>query len=469
MFSPTMQTERRWPSELRATVSLAVPIACGQVGQMLMGLTDTVIVGHLGPTPLAAVAFANTLTSTLMVFGIGVLTSISVIGSQEHGAGHARAMPRILRTAVWVSLLLGAVLVAILQSLRPYLGLFHPPLDVLNSANGFLEVIGWSLLPLTGYFGAKLFCEALGRATAPMWFLFGGVLLNIGLALGLVFGWCGLPALGLVGSAWATLISRWCTFVVTLAYALRLAGVGLRTLSPSWHDVPLASALLRLGLPVGFQYFSEVAAFNFGAIMMGWIGTAALAAHQIAISCAATTFMVPLGIAQAVSIRIGHAVGAGDRRRARLIGLTGIGLSALVMLAFAVSLGVGRSIIAHAFNGDPEVLSLATTLLLIAGLFQLGDGVQVTAAGALRGLSDTRMPMLLAYLFYWGLATPVAYVAAFILRLGAPGIWIGFATGLSVAAGTLTWRFLRLTRPGRLVVRTSRVEEGIEGGDGVSA
>ncbi|HEY0791681.1 MAG TPA: MATE family efflux transporter [Chthoniobacterales bacterium] len=448
MFNPTMQMEPRWSSELRATVSLAVPIACGQVGQMLMGLTDTVIVGRLGPVSLAAVAFANSLASTLLVCGIGVLTSISVVGAREHGAGNAGAMAPLLRAAVWVSLLLGLVLVGVLQALRPHLGSFHPPPEVLSASDGFLAVIGWSLLPLTGYFGAKLFCEALGHATAPMWFLFGGVLLNTALALGLVFGWWGLPALGLVGSAWATLISRWCTFGVTLAYAVRLAGGRLRTLVPSWRDGPLGCKLLWLGLPVGFQYFSEVAAFNFGAIMMGWIGTAALAAHQIAISCAATTFMVPLGISQAVSIRIGHALGAGSRRRARLIGLTGIGLSAAVMLGFAAILGVGRADIAGAFNADPDVLAPATTLLLIAGLFQLGDGIQVTAAGALRGLADTRVPMLFAYLFYWGLAIPVAYVAAFHFQLGAPGIWIGFAAGLSVAAGVLTWRFVRLTRPG---------------------
>jgi MATE family multidrug resistance protein len=206
-------------------------------------------------------------------------------------------------------------------------------------------------------------------------------------------------------------------------------------------------------LPVAFQYLGEIAAFNFGAVMMGWLGTNALAAHQIAISCAALTFMFPLGIAQAVAVRIGHAVGGRAFRRVPVIGFTAIGLSAVLMLVFAGILGFGRHAIALAFNADPQVVSLAGQLLLVAALFQLADGVQVTAAGVLRGLADVRIPMLLGYLFYWAVAVPLSFLAAFPFEKGPVGIWIGLATGLLLAAITLTGRAFVLTRPGSLSAR----------------
>ncbi|MBV9489866.1 MAG: MATE family efflux transporter [Verrucomicrobia bacterium] len=436
-----------WKAEVKATVSLALPITGAQVGQMLMAITDSIIVGHLGALPLAAVAFANTMLNAVMVPGIGVLTAIGVVGSREHGAGNVSAFPAVLRATFWLSVLLGVCLAAGMSLCQPLLSSLQPPEEVFQAARPYLSVAGWSLLPAMGYFGGKIFCDALGRPTVPMWFLFGGVMLNLVLALVLVFGWFGLPALGLVGSGWATLVSRWFTFAATTLYALSLARAGWRTLLPAGLEWHLLSRLLCLGMPVALQYLAEIGAFSFAAVMMGWIGTVALAAHQIAISCAALTFMFPLGISQAVAVRIGHAVGQRALGRIPLIGLTGIGLSAALMLISASVLGIGRREIALAFSTDPQVVSLAGALLLIAGAFQLADGVQVTAGGALRGVGDVRLPMLLGYLFYWGVAIPVAYLLGFAYGKGAVGIWIGLAIGLLVAAGTLSARFILLTRP----------------------
>lgn len=443
-----------WRAEVRATVLLALPIVFGQAGQMLMGLTASVIVGRLGAIPLAAIAFANTILTTLIVFGIGLLTSIGVVVSREHGAGNLNARPRILRAAFWLSMSLGTGLAVGVNALQPCLGVwFQPPADVFEAAQPYLSVVGWSLLPATGYLGAKIFCEALSRPLAPMWFLFGGVTLNLILTLILVFGWFGFPALGLAGSGWATAISRWFTFAATTWYACSLTGESWRTLLPAGLDRGLLGRLLRLGAPVAFQYLGEIAAFNFGTVMMGWIGTIALAAHQIANSCAAVTFMFPLGVSQAVAVRIGHAVGGHAFRRVPVIGFTGIGLSGALMLVFAGVLGFGRHVIALAFNDDPEVVSLAGHLILIAALFQLADGVQVTAAGVLRGLADVRVPMLLGYLFYWAVAVPLSFLAAFHFEQGASGIWIGLATGLFLAAITLAARAFVLTRPASLSER----------------
>ncbi len=338
--------------------------------------------------------------------------------------------------------------------LQPHLSALHPPPDVFAAAGPYLSIVGWSLVPIAGHLGVKTFCEALGHAAAPMWILFAGVLLNAVLALALVFGWWGLPALGLVGSGWATLIARGLAFVATAVYAANLAGVRpLRLLLPG-ADPRLVRALLALGVPVAFQYLSEVAAFNFGAVMMGWLGTAALAAHQIALSCASLAFMFPLGVSQAVAVRLGHAIGAGTADRVRVIGFTGLGLSGCLMLLFACLIWAGREIIAATFTSDADVIPLAVRLLLVVGAFQLADGVQVTAAGALRGLADVRLPMVLGYVFYWGLAMPVAFLAAFNLGWGPVGIWVGLAVGLTAAALTLTARFTTLTQPGRALPRS---------------
>ena len=185
--------------------------------------------------------------------------------------------------------------------------------------------------------------------------------------------------------------------------------------------------------------------------MMGWIGAGALAAHQIAITCAATTFMFPLGVSQAVSVRIGHAVGMGTQPTIRRIGFGGLALSAAVMGGFAILFALGGRTIAQLFSSDAEVTSISAELLFVAGIFQLADGVQVTVGGALRGLADVRVPMWLAYLFYWGIAIPAAYLLAFFFKAGATGIWIGFALGLFTAATVLTLRFVLLTKPGRAI------------------
>ncbi|MGA8655200.1 MAG: MATE family efflux transporter [Chthoniobacterales bacterium] len=438
-------------TELKQTMSLALPIMIAQVGQMLMGLTDTLIVGRLGVTPLAAVAFSNTIVTTLFVFGIGMLTSIGVVGAQAHGAGHWQTKQAVLRISVWLSTGLGLSLVLLVLLAGPWLRIFGQTELVLVTANPFLGILAWSLVPALGYMGAKIFCDSLGRPTVPMLILYLAVLVNALLNWLLVFGNWGAPRLGLEGSAWATVLSRSVAMLGTVGYALRITNADLRVFSLIRIDWSMVKSLLRVGTPVALQYFSEVAAFSFGAIMMGWIGAGALAAHQIAITCAATTFMFPLGVSQAVSVRIGHAVGSGTQPMIRRIGFGGLGMSAAVMAGFATLFTLWGRTIAQLFSSDAEVTSITAALLVIAGLFQLADGVQVTAGGALRGLADVRVPMWLAYLFYWGVAIPAAYLLAFVLKTGAIGIWIGLALGLFTAATVLTLRFILLTEPGRAI------------------
>ncbi|HYY27422.1 MAG TPA: MATE family efflux transporter [Chthoniobacterales bacterium] len=356
-----------------------------------------------------------------------------------------------MRISVWLSTALGLILVLVVLSAHPWLRIFGQSESVLVTAEPFLNILAWSLVPALGYMGAKTFCDSLGRPTVPMLILYLAVLTNALLNWLLVFGNCGAPRLGLEGSAWATVLSRLVAMLGTVGYALRITNADLRVFSLARIDWNMLKSLLSLGTPVALQYFSEVGAFSFGAIMMGWIGADALAAHQIAITCAATTFMFPLGVSQAVAVRIGHAIGGGAQGTIRRIGFGGFGMSAVVMAGFATLFALGGRSIAQLFSSDAEVTSISAALLLVAGLFQLADGVQVTAAGALRGLADVRAPMLLAHLFYWGVAIPAAYLFAFILKFAAIGIWIGFALGIFTAAIVLTLRFFLLTGAGRVI------------------
>jgi multidrug resistance protein, MATE family len=454
-----MADPRRFRKELAKTLALAGPIMAGQVGQMLMGLVDTLMVGHVGTSSLAAAAFANCLMGVAFVFGIGVLTSVGVLVSRAHGAGMDRQKQVILCSSVWLAILVGMILATVLTVAQPWLSVFRQPETVLVQAKPFIAILSWSLVPALVFISAKSFSEAVSRPLVPALMMYLGVALNVFLNWVLIFGNLGAPALGLVGAGWATFISRIFTMAGTLSFCVRITGSGLSVLLPSLLSLPTIRSLVTIGLPVGFQLLSEVGAFAFAAILMGWIGTAALAAHQIAITCAATTFMFPLGIAQAVGVRIGQAVGAGTDALVRTIGFGGLCLSGLIMLVFAfVYAFLGRSI-ANSFNSDSAVVALTSNLLLIAGLFQIADGFQVTAMGGLRGLADVRTPMILAFVFYWLFAIPIGYFVAFVLRAGAVGIWAGLATGLFIAAITLTTRFWLLTRPGKRFARVFPAEQ----------
>jgi multidrug resistance protein, MATE family len=419
----------------------------GQAGQMLMNLTDTLVVGRLGVDPLAAVAFANSIVTVPLVFGIGLLAAIAILGSQAHGADLRERKEQLLRTSLWFSLGLGGVLAVIVLVLGPIYPILGPPEPVLRAAKPFLTILAWSLVPGLGFIAAKNYCESLGRPTVPMIILYVTVLLNLFLNVILVFGLLGAPRLGLAGSAYATLVARAASFFGTVVYALRITEMSGQELLLLKLNRNLLESLLRLGLPIGLQLFAEVGAFCFSAIMIGWISADALAAHQIAITCAATTFMFPLGIAQAVTVRIGHALGAGENEQVRKIGWGGLAGSALMMSCSAVTFATLNRPIAQLFSADRKVIAIAATLLFVAGIFQIADGLQVTAAGILRGLADVRMPMWISYACYWCVAIPIGYFVGFVFAVGAIGVWCGLALGLFVAAAVFIIRFCRLTRP----------------------
>lgn len=432
--------------ELRPTLRLAAPITAGQVGQMLMGVADTIMVGHVGTLALAACAFGNSMLMVIAIAGFGVLTAVSIRVSHAHGAGLAQAMARAYYGGVGLSVIGGVLCAVGVQLVYPLFHHLGQAPGVVEEARAYTIIVAWSLIPAWLTATARNYLESQSRPWPAFWIMFGGVLLNVFLNWVLIFGNFGAPELGLAGAGWATLISRIATFVAMTWFVLAASSAPTEGWKPEvewWRE---QGALLKLGIPTGLQLLSEVGAFAVAALLIGRLGAVPLAAHQIAITCASTTFMVPLGVAMASTVRIGQAVGRGRSELLRPIGAGAWSIGLMAMATFSVVLITSGHAIARAFVSDPGVIVIAAQLLVIAGIFQLVDGVQVIGSGLLRGLRDTKAPMWITLAAYWGIALPLGGWLTFGRGEGAAGMWIGLAWGLLVAAVLLVVRFVRKTR-----------------------
>jgi MATE family multidrug resistance protein len=432
-------------NECRQTITLALPLIAGQVGQMLMGVADTVMIGRLGVVPLGAATVANTLTAVPYVLGIGLLSSVSVRVSQARGADRPDMAGDALRHGSALALLFSAGVVLLMLGAMPFLHLLGQSAEVTAATPPYLFIVTFSLIPAMLSMTWKNHADALNQPWPPFWILFFGVWLNVLLNWLWIWGHWGFPAMGLTGAGWATFAARTATALAMLIWLTRSPRV--RAWCPvrwfsGWSKAAFAT-LLAIGFPASLQLLTEVGAFAAASLLIGTLGAVPLAAHQVAITCAATAFMVPLGIAMALTVRVGEVIGARERHRLHrmLVGgwLFAGGFMAVTMVIFLLA---GRWI-AGQFITDPGVVEIAAGLLIIAGLFQLVDGLQVVSACALRGMDDVRVPALIALLAYWGLALPLGAVLGLWWKWGAAGIWSGLAAGLALAAvalGVRAWR-----------------------------
>ncbi|MES2708656.1 MAG: MATE family efflux transporter [Verrucomicrobiota bacterium] len=436
-----------FPQECGATFKLAFPLVSGQLSQMLMGVVDTVMVGAIGIAALGTSTFANTLLVVPFVLGIGVLSSVSVRVSQAYGAGDPAGAQEAVRHGTWLALGLGLLITLLTAAGIPLLDHLGQPPEVVERAPAFLLICAASLIPALLTLTWKNHADALNRPWVPFWINLSAVGLNAGLNALWIHGLAGFPAMGLNGAAWATFTARLLAALAMLVWMKRAGALRAWT-PPRWFAPCRAAAfrsLLKIGVPAGLQLLAEVVAFAVSALMIGTLGTMPLAAHQVAMTCAATAFMVPLGIAMATTVRVGKIVGARQPRRLRKVIAAGwlfaITFMALTMVLFLLA---GERI-AGWFVADPQVVRMAASLLIVAGFFQLVDGMQVVSAGALRGMNDVRVPAWIAFVAYWAIALPVG-AALGLPRwagFGAAGVWAGLASGLAVAAvllGIRAWR-----------------------------
>lgn len=420
-----------------------------QLGQVLLQVTDSVMIGRLGAVPLAASAFASSLFSILLVMALAGSTSIATRVAQAQGAGQIKDCGEFLRHGLVLSLVFAFLFAALLQVMSYRLHLFDQPIEVAQQAGVYLRYLGWSFLPLAIYQSFRQFCEGLSDPRLPMFVTMGGVLLNVFLNWIWIYGNWGFEALGLEGAGLATLTAR-CFMLFALLFFLlrsklyktfgpmRLGGLRFQRIK--------FKELLSLGVPSGLQGLFEVGVFASAAIMMGWIGPKALAAHQIAINLASMTFIIVLSLAFAANIRVSFYLGRQDFLRGRQEGFF-IFLCGLVLMAFFGTIMFAfRGVLPQFYIADVEVIEIASRLLIVAAIFQIFDGTQAIAIGALRGARDVKLPTLVAFLSYWAIAFPLAYLLGFTFKAGSLGVWIGLAIGLGVAAIALTYRFHILTR-----------------------
>lgn len=435
--------------EIRPTVSLALPIVIGQVSQMLMGLTNSAMIGHAGKVPLAASAFGHNVFTLFYLAGVGLMVPVSVFVARSRGAQRPDEAAEFLRHGLAFAVVFGLLEALAMAALGAHLGRFGQPVEVLEIVTPFFLLSAGSLVPVLAYVVLRQFAEAMGRPWMPMFVMLAGVGLNVLLNWIFIYGHLGVPALGLTGAGLSTLIARTLGVLVIFVWLRRDPAV--REAWPrKWlggYSLDRYRKMTGLGAPAAGMLLFEASAFSLAGIMMGWLGSGPLAAHQIAISCASMAFMFPLGISLATGMRVSHAVGAGERGRLRPIALASVGLGVVVMTVFAVAFAFGGRRIAGWFVSDGEVIALAARLLAVAALFQLVDGAQVISAAALRGLADAKVPAIITCVAYWGLALPASYLLGVKGPFGAVGIWWGIALGLGFAAIFLGTRYVRLTRP----------------------
>jgi multidrug resistance protein, MATE family len=434
--------------ESRLTLRLAVPLMFGQLSQMLLGVADTVMIGHLGVKDLAALTFINSLFHVPFVFGIGLLTGISVFTSNSRGAGDSASVRGSCRHGFYLALALGCVIAAASWILSYHLDLFGQPADVAARSAHFFRIIMLSVIPALASIALKNHADALNRPWPPFWIFLSGVVLNIFLNWILIHGRWGAPALGFEGAAWATFIAR--TMILIAMILWLIFAKDLRDFVPHrWlrkPDFGDLRKLLSIGFPASFQMACEVAAFSLAGLIMGRFGPTAMAAHQIAITLAATAFMLPLGLSMALTVRIGEARGSGENQRLRPIAISGWLLASGYSLLAAVFFLIFGRFLAACFIDAREVIELTATLLIIVGLFQWVDSVQVVSAAMLRGLQDARIPAVIGFCAYWLVGLPVGAGLAFGLKMTAAGIWWGLAAGLFTASITLGPRLWKLTQ-----------------------
>ena len=441
-------------AELRATLALAAPLAAANLAQMTMGVTDTVMVGRLGAIPLAAAGLGAMLYFTGGVMLQGILSAVSPLAAHALGAGDRGAAGRITGAGLALALLMALPFVAALTSLDRLLHALGYEAALATEIGRFLRAIAWGGPAFLGFGVLRSLFAALSHARAVMAVLLVCVAGNALLNWVLIYGHLGAPALGVAGSGYASAINQW-LMLAGLALCIRTMPrlAALRVLRSAWAATRSEMAnILRLGLPIGGFMGIEVGVFLAAGILMGLLGAAALGAHQLVLNCASITFMVPLGLSQAATVRVAYELGAGRALAARQAGFTALALGTLFMGATAVVLWTfPQAIIAVyvdiAEPANRDVVQIAQRLIAIAALFQVVDGMQVIAAGALRGYKDTMTPMLLAAFGYWGAGFAGGWLFAFPLGYGPVGLWCGLGLGLAVVALLLTLRLYLLAPP----------------------
>ena len=444
----TFASTGSWHAETKALLRLAAPLIVNSLSIAGMQFADAVMAGRLGAHALAAVAVGASVWFLGFTVCLGLMMAISPIAARHYGAGESRLIGRYTRQGMLLAVVLGVTILVLARLIvEPVLGWLQIDREFRHLTIGYVNAIMLGAPAICVFLALRFTTEGIGHTRPIMYTSLFALVCNVFLNWVFIYGHFGAPALGAVGCGVASAITMWLMMILLATYMMlnrRYRPLQIFTRVPH-PRLPVLKEIIVLGVPIAVTITAESGLFSAVSIMVGTLGAEITAAHQIAINFASTMFMVPLALSAATTIRIGHALGAGNPAAARFSGITGISACAGFMACSAVVLLLFRDAVVSMYTSDPAVRTIAISLLLMAAVFQVADGIQIGAAGALRGYKDTRVPMVINTFAYWVLAFPLAYMAAITFRAPPSYIWAGFVLGLSVAALLLTIRYRRVS------------------------
>jgi MATE family multidrug resistance protein len=439
----TLLTHPKFREEVKNTVRLGLPIIAAQLAHIALGFIDTVMAGNLSAKDLGAVAIGRSLYMPLLVFVLGVLLAINPIVAQFRGAMELDKIGKTVRQGLWLSQMIAIPSFFLVRNIHVVMDFMNVAPEVIPITRGYLEAVSWSLPAAFAYLVLRFFNEGISLAKPNMYFTTLAIPINIVGNYAFMYGNWGFPRMGAVGTGWATTTVWWMMlggmlFMTLTAKTYKPYSIFNNLRLPQWEYF---KEVLRIGIPNGISIGLEISMFAITALIVGTLGVISIAAHQIAINFASITFMIPLGLSIATTSRVGYAIGKKDAGEAKLAGQAGMVISAFVMLLTAVTMLVIPEWISRIYTDDTTVIELAVQLLILAAVFQISDGLQVSGAGALRGLKDTKIPMFVNLIAYWMVGLPFGYYLGIIQGMGARGLWTGWIAGLGFTAISHPVRF----------------------------
>ena len=447
-----MSWYQSYKEDFRKNLSLAFPIMASQVGQMLVNFIDNIMVGRLGPEALAAVALANSIYITFLVVGMGISFALPPLVAQAHGKNEPNKISVLFKHSFIINFSFAGFSIIAVELILPLLNHLGQDPEVVRLAQPYLRISAWALVPFMIFQTFRCFADGMSQTLPAMIATLTGNVFNVLFNYMLIFGKLGAPALGVTGAAVGTLLARliMIVLIIILIYRWKNLWSHIYFVKHQVLDKALFKKLLSLGIPTSLQMFFEVSAFAGAALIMGTLGAVPQAAHQIAINLASMTFLTCTGLAMAATIRVGNRLGQND-----LIGVQKAGNSAIIqvtafMLCAAVLFILLRDYLPLIYIDDVEVVKIASVLLITAAFFQVSDGIQVVALGALRGIQDVKIPMVITFIAYWVFGLPISYFSARDWGFGPAGVWIGLVIGLTISAAFLTIRFRTITTRGSI-------------------
>lgn len=438
----------RAKSEFRILMQIGFPVIIGNLLQTSMSVVDTVMAGNLSPRDLAAVAVGGSLFMPIFILGAGVLMAVSPIVAQHFGSGKLHLIGKTTRQSMWVALLISIPSILILRNLDFALTIMNVEPEIIPLTLGYLKGISWGVLPLYFYLTLRYFNEGISITKPAMYVSFIGLFFNIFWNYTLMYGKFGFPQMGAVGTGYASAIVMNVMFVALFVYTYFKKSYAQYEIFKNLRlpEKKYISELFKIGIPIGISMCMEVTMFAVVTLLMGSLGTYAVAGHQIAINFASITFMIAFGLSAAITVRVGQVMGKSGALEARFSGYIGVMLAAAFMFLTALLMFLFPGFVSGLYTDDPELQKIAIQLIYMAAIFQISDGLQVSGLGALRGLKDTKIPMYVNLVAYWIIGLPSGYVLGIYFDMGPAGLWMGLIAGLTVAGILHNMRFNSLTK-----------------------